>query len=62
MWSHSVVYKSIIYQHTGMFAEVSGKSLGNLVSYLPGGKGRLAHKADNLAAICEPIVWKVWEP
>jgi hypothetical protein len=23
---------------------------------LPGGKGWLAHKADNLTAICEPIV------
>jgi hypothetical protein len=23
---------------------------------LPGGKGRLAHKADNLTTICEPIV------
>jgi hypothetical protein len=23
---------------------------------LPGGKGRPAHKADNLTAICEPIV------
>jgi hypothetical protein len=23
---------------------------------LPGGKGRLAHKADNLTAICEPTV------
>jgi hypothetical protein len=23
---------------------------------LPGGKGRLARKADNLTAICEPIV------
>jgi hypothetical protein len=23
---------------------------------LPGGKGRLAREADNLAAICEPIV------
>jgi hypothetical protein len=23
---------------------------------LPGGKRRLAHKADNLTAICEPIV------
>jgi hypothetical protein len=23
---------------------------------LPGGKGRLAHKADDLTAICEPIV------
>jgi hypothetical protein len=25
---------------------------------LPGGKGRPACKANNLAAICEPIVWK----
>jgi hypothetical protein len=25
---------------------------------LPGGKGQLAHKADNLTAICEPIVWQ----
>jgi hypothetical protein len=24
---------------------------------LPGGKGWPAHKADNLAVICEPIVW-----
>jgi hypothetical protein len=23
---------------------------------LPGGKGQLLHKADNLTAICEPIV------
>jgi hypothetical protein len=29
---------------------------------LPGVKGRLAHKADNLTAICELIVWKIWEP
>jgi hypothetical protein len=27
---------------------------------LPGGKGRPAHKANNLTAICEPIVLKVW--
>jgi hypothetical protein len=27
-----------------------------------GGKGRPARKADNLTAICEPIVEKVWEP
>jgi hypothetical protein len=24
---------------------------------LPRGKGRQVHKADNLSAICEPIVW-----
>jgi hypothetical protein len=29
---------------------------------LPGDKGRPARKAENLAAICEPIVWKMWEP
>jgi hypothetical protein len=30
---------------------------------LPGGKGRLAaHGADNLTAICEPTVYKMWEP
>jgi hypothetical protein len=25
---------------------------------IPGGKKRPAHSADNLAAICEPNVWK----
>jgi hypothetical protein len=29
---------------------------------LPGGKGRPARKADNITAICEPTVWKIWEP
>jgi hypothetical protein len=29
--------------------------------YLSGGKGRTAHKVDNLKAICEQIVYK-WEP
>jgi hypothetical protein len=28
----------------------------------PGGKERLAYKGDNLTAICEPIVRKMWEP
>jgi hypothetical protein len=28
---------------------------------LPGGKGQLARKVDNLTAIYEPIVWKMWE-
>jgi hypothetical protein len=27
-----------------------------------GGKGRPACKADNLTAICEPTVYKTWEP
>jgi hypothetical protein len=29
---------------------------------VPGGKGRPARKADNLTAICVPIVYKMWEP
>jgi hypothetical protein len=29
---------------------------------LPGGKGWLARGADNLTAICQPIVYKMWEP
>jgi hypothetical protein len=28
----------------------------------PGGQGRPARKADNLTAICEPIILKMWEP
>jgi hypothetical protein len=29
---------------------------------LPGRKGRPARKVDNLIAICDPIIWKMWEP
>jgi hypothetical protein len=29
---------------------------------LPGGKGQPACKADNLTAICEPIIQKMWDP
>jgi hypothetical protein len=29
---------------------------------LPGGKGQLVHMADNLTAICEPIIYKMCEP
>jgi hypothetical protein len=29
---------------------------------LPGGKGRPVCKADNLTAICEPLVYKMWQP
>jgi hypothetical protein len=29
---------------------------------LPGGKGGPGRKADNLTAICEPTVYKMWEP
>jgi hypothetical protein len=30
--------------------------------YLPVGKGRPVRKADNLTAVCEPIIYKMWEP
>jgi hypothetical protein len=29
---------------------------------LHGGKGRSTHMTDNLTAICEPTVYRVWEP
>jgi hypothetical protein len=29
---------------------------------LPGGKERPARRADNLTAICDPIVYRAWEP
>jgi hypothetical protein len=29
---------------------------------LPGGKGRTARKGDNLTAICEASVYKMWKP
>jgi hypothetical protein len=29
---------------------------------IPGVKERPAHKADTLTAICEPTVYKMWEP
>jgi hypothetical protein len=29
---------------------------------IPGGEGRPARKTDNLTAICEPIIYKMWEP
>jgi hypothetical protein len=29
---------------------------------IPGSKRRPARKADKFTAICEPIVWKMWEP
>jgi hypothetical protein len=30
--------------------------------HLTGDKGRPAREADNFTAICEPIVYKIWEP
>jgi hypothetical protein len=35
--------------------------LGSTTRNLPVVKGRPARKADNLTAICEPIIWIMWE-
>jgi hypothetical protein len=43
-------------------AGVDSASNGNEYRESAGGKGRPARKIDNLAAICEPIVYKMWEP
>jgi hypothetical protein len=32
------------------------------ITNLPRRKGRQTRKADNLTAICEPIIYKMWEP
>jgi hypothetical protein len=40
---------------TQPLAEISTRNL-------PGVKGRPARKADNLTAICEPIVQEIWKP
>jgi hypothetical protein len=42
----------------GSTQPLTGMSTRNL----PGGKGQPTHGADNLTAICEPIVQKMWEP
>jgi hypothetical protein len=42
----------------GMTQLLTKKSARNLT----GDKGRPARKADNLTAICEPIVKTVWDP
>jgi hypothetical protein len=31
-------------------------------SNFPGGKTWSARKAGHLTSVCEPIVWKIWEP
>jgi hypothetical protein len=44
-------------------ALVSTQSLTEMSTRnLPGGKGRLVRKANNLTVICEPTVYKIWEP
>jgi hypothetical protein len=60
---------SISDEDTGFFSSSSIMALGSTkplakmsTMNLPGGKGRPARKADNLTAICEPIVYEIWEP
>jgi hypothetical protein len=40
---------------TQPLTEMGTKNLARVI-------GRPAHKADNFTAICEPIVYKIWEP
>jgi hypothetical protein len=40
---------------TQLLAKISAR-------YLPGGKGRPARKDKNLSAICQAILYKMWEP
>jgi hypothetical protein len=40
----------------------STQPLPEMSMNLPGGKEQLAHKADNLIAICESAVYNMWQP
>jgi hypothetical protein len=50
--------KWIFFQFTRPFQPITKMSTRNF----PGGKKRPAHRANNLAAIYEPNVWKMWQP
>jgi hypothetical protein len=44
-------------------AQVSTQPLTDIsIRTLTGGRARPARKDDNLTAICEPVVYKTWEP
>jgi hypothetical protein len=47
--------RTMVLESTQPLTEMSTRNL-------PGGKGRTVRKADNITAICEPIVLKMWEP
>jgi hypothetical protein len=44
-----------------MFILIS-QFVSNVLTDVPGGKGRSARKADNPTAMYELIVYKMWEP
>jgi hypothetical protein len=46
----------------GMALGSSQPLAGLSIRNLPGSNGWPERKADNLTAICEPIVYKMWEP
>jgi hypothetical protein len=61
-WSHWILFNlsnpsscTMATGSTQPLAEMSTRKL-------PWGKGRPGRKADNLTAVCEPIVWKMCEP
>jgi hypothetical protein len=41
---------------------IDSASNRNECQEFPAGKGRPVRKGDNYTAICEPIIWKMWEP
>jgi hypothetical protein len=49
-------------KHTTFWGVDSASNGRMCTRNLPGGEGRPARKVDNLTAICEPIVWELWEP
>jgi hypothetical protein len=49
------IYLNVALWSTQPLTEMSTRNL-------PRGKGRLSLKVDNLTDICEPIVYKMWEP
>jgi hypothetical protein len=59
----SLDFFSCLNHSSRTFAQGSTEPLTDMsTKNLPGGKGRPARKADSHAAICEPIVYKMWEP
>jgi hypothetical protein len=46
----------------GLFQPLTEMSIRSVKLTFPGSKVRRVHRADNLTAICEPIVYKIWDP
>jgi hypothetical protein len=53
---------SLDFQLTSSFQPHYGPRVDSVPGNFLRGKGQPARKADNCPAICEPIVYKMWEP